>query len=126
MTEIPDTGLDRIANNTVLLLVSRLAMIAVPPLLIIVGTLSSLYLNSRLGEMDQRLRAVQTQADTATASIVDLKIAQALTDKTDSLTVAGQTAWQSTTNTRLDKMTDALNQLNVTVAALNATVRNLP
>lgn len=123
MTEVPGTGIDRIANNTALLLISRLAMIAVPPLLIIVGSLSTLYLDAKLGDLDQRIRAVQTQADTSTATIVDLKIAQALTDKTDSLTLGSQAAWQSTTNTRLDKITDALNQLNATVAGLSATVR---
>ncbi len=122
----------RVANNALLLLVSRMAMAATPIVASLLVYLGGFYLEARfdqsraaVADLDQRLRAVQAQADRVTIAVADVKAQLALTNQ--AADISGKTAlgWQVSVNNRLDKMTDALTSLSTAVAALNATVQQI-
>lgn len=118
------------ADNALLLLISRLAMMATPLIAGLLVYLGGFYLEARfdsakssITDLDQRVRAVQDQSNKAVLAITDLNKQNALTNQTVSVNGVNVLAWQVTTSARLDKMTDVLVSLSNSVAGLTATVQ---
>lgn len=109
------------ADNAIVLLLSRYSMVAAAPILGLLLFLAKGYVN----DFDHRIVTAQSDADRANAAIVELRSQQALLTQSLSTTTAAWALWQSSVNTRLDKVTDALNGLSVSVAGLNATVQQI-
>ncbi len=129
MSESSDTALLKAANNVLLLLVSRIAMIATPFVATLLVYLGSFWLTSQfaasnieLSTLTSKVDNYQNQVTAQAVTIADLKSELALTTQSTQLAAQSLASWEGATGARLDKMTDAVNSLASSVAALNATV----
>lgn len=127
-----DDRIARVANNSLLLLFSRLAMAATPFIASMLVYLGGFYLEARfdqsrnsIADLNSRVQAVQVQADKAVLAIVDLNKQIALTNQAVSSDGQTNLAWRTTMNARLDKLTDAVSALAVAASSLTATVQQL-
>lgn len=123
---------EKVADNTFLLVLSRLAMLATPLMLTGLVTLGGLYLGSAsdrsreiIADLNRQLQAVQAQADKALAAATEINKQMAVTNQIVGANGVNSLAWQVSTSGRLDKMTDTLSVLSSAVAALDATVRQI-
>lgn len=121
-----------LANSILLLLLARLAMVALVPLASILVYIGGLYLEARFEQshvavlaVAVRLDAVELDQKMFALTINELKSQQALVNQSAQLTSIAWTAWQNTTNARLDKMSDTLMGLGLTVASLDSNVKLL-
>src|SRR5438067_318108 len=128
MTPRTDAALRLYADNSVLLLVSRLAMAATPVVASALVTLGSFYLEARfegqrtaLVDLDRGLKSAQAEIDGIRSGVADVRQAVAV----NAQVVTSLSDQQRQTQARLEKMTDALGTLSSTVSGLAATVGRL-
>ena len=128
MTPRTDATLRLYADNSVLVLVSRLAMAATPVVASALVTLGSFYLEARfegqrtaLVDLDRGLKSAQAEIDGIRSGVADVRQAVAV----NAQVVTSLSDQQRQTQARLEKMTDALGTLSSTVSGLAATVGRL-
>ena len=128
MTPRTDAALRLYADNSVLVLVSRLAMAATPVVASALVTLGSFYLEARfegqrtaLVDLDRGLKSAQAEIDGIRSGVADVRQAVAV----NAQVVTSLSDQQRQTQARLEKMTDALGTLSSTVSGLAATVGRL-
>jgi Tfp pilus assembly protein PilO len=120
------------ANNVVLLLISRLAMVMTPLVAMALVYLGGFWLTSQfshqadeIGGISTKVESFESQVQAQAITVVDLKAKQDLTALGATDAVSSLDMWEVSTNSRLDKMTDSISSLSASVAALNASLMDL-
>jgi prefoldin subunit 5 len=117
------------ADNTFLLLFSRLAMAATPVVAVVLVTLGTAYLDARfsaqataISALDRRINNVELAQNTGQQGVAHVQGQVDLANQAITNTTSNTLAFQNATTTKLDKIESALTQLSTQVSALNATV----
>jgi hypothetical protein len=114
---------EKIAENVLLLAISRVSMALAIPLIGFISWLGSQYLESKFEIVNDRVAAVERKADDASsqASQTNDRLISVETKQSQDALAAAK--FQDATLTRLDRVQDSLVGLSNTVAALTATLQ---
>lgn len=126
---VKDADLERIANHTILILVSRVAMLLTPFVVSALVWAGSAYLADKFAAQTAALIAVSQRIDRIEAvenvtidKVGALRERLAVTEAAVTTSRDARLSFQTETSTRLDKLNDSMGQLLASVSALQATV----
>lgn len=122
----------RIAENTALVLISRLSMALCIPLFSLLGYIYWQYLDTKFDVINNRVTVIESKADSASDAAVK---ASDLAGKANDRLTAVETRqtsdanssdkFQASTLARLDRIQESLVELSNTVSALTATLQTM-